>query len=414
MSTARDSLPLDATVEPTTQEEVVAEVRRAHASATPIYTIGGGTALDFGLTARERGVGLVLTGLNKVVDYPAGDMTITVESGVTLAALAAELAREGQRLPVDAARAEQATLGGLIATNFSGPRRYGYGTIRDYVIGISAVDGRGTPFKGGGRVVKNVAGYDFCKLLTGSLGTLAVITQVTLKVRPLADASAFLSCPAASWAQAETLLAALVTSRTTPAAIELLSGPPWQREPMTAANDGAAARLLVGFEGSESEVRWQCEQLGREWRALGVTSISEQDHSDARRLWGVLTEFPSEPAALVLKANLPPSAVTGFMELLLQIDPNVALQAHAGSGIVIARFAESSTADAGRVLVQRLQPAAVRTGGNVVVWSCSAGELTRQAVWGAPSTDAAIMREVKRQFDPKGLLNPGRFLYGSL
>lgn len=413
MSSARDSLPLDAMVEPATQDDAVAEVRRAFASGTPLYPIGGGTALDFGLPARERGTGLSLTRLNRVVDYPARDMTITVESGITLAALAAELAREGQRLPVDAAQAEQATLGGLIATNFSGPRRYGYGTIRDYVIGISAIDGRGTPFKGGGRVVKNVAGYDFCKLLTGSLGTLAVITQVTLKVRPRAEASAFLSCPLATWAQADALLAALVTSRTTPVAIELLSGPVWQGDPMTASGQGPIARLLVGFEGSESEVRWQYEQLAREWRDHGVTRIDEHADNDTRRLWNLLIEFPSEPAALVLKANLRPSAVVGFMELLLKIDPQVSLQAHAGGGIVIARFAEFSPSDAGRILVQQLQPAAARAGGGVIVWSCPAGELTRQAVWGPASSDAAVMREVKRQFDPKWLLNPGRFVYGS-
>src|SRR5690606_32325083 len=119
--------------------------------------------------------------LNRVIDYPARDMTITVEAGITWEQLEAELAKEGQWLPVDVARAEAATVGGAIACNTSGPRRFGYGTLRDYVIGIHAVDGQGMQFKGGGRVVKNVAGYDFCKLLTGSFGTLAVITQVTLK-----------------------------------------------------------------------------------------------------------------------------------------------------------------------------------------------------------------------------------------
>ena len=115
---------------------------------------------------------LDLTGLNRIVDYTPRDMTIVVEAGVRMADLAATLAAEGQHLPIDVPRAGEATIGGVVATNWSGPRRYGHGTIRDYVIGIHAVDGRGTPFKGGGRVVKNVAGYDFCKLLTGSLGTL--------------------------------------------------------------------------------------------------------------------------------------------------------------------------------------------------------------------------------------------------
>ncbi|OYV80387.1 MAG: hypothetical protein B7Z73_19035, partial [Planctomycetia bacterium 21-64-5] len=182
--TAGEVLPLTATVEPATQSELVEQVRAAFGSDTPLYPIGGGTSLGYGVPPKQKGLGVRLTGLNRIVDYPARDMTITVEAGITMSVLAAELAREGQRLPVDAAQSDRATLGGLIATNFSGPRRYGYGTLRDYVIGISAVDGRGTPFKAGGRVVKNVAGYDLCKLLTGSLGTLAVISQVTLKVRP--------------------------------------------------------------------------------------------------------------------------------------------------------------------------------------------------------------------------------------
>lgn len=412
MTAANDFLPLASTVEPTTQEELVAQVREAYETATPVYTIGGGTSLDFGHPARQPGIGLRLTALNRIVDYPARDMTITVEAGITLAALAAELARHGQRLPVDAPQAEQATLGGLIATNFSGPRRYGYGTLRDYVIGISAVDGRGTPFKSGGRVVKNVAGYDLCKLLTGSLGTLAVITQATLKVRPVAPATAFLACDIDSWQHAEALLAGLVTSRTTPVAVEVVCGPHWQTEPLLTVSGQTVGRLVVGCEGSVSEVDWQVDQLTRDWRESGVTNGDDHRAEAAQHLWRELTEFAAIPAPLVVKANLRPSAVTSFMKLLLEIDPRISVQAHAGNGVVLARFSDFSTNDAARILIQRLQPAAVAAGGNLIVWSCAAGDLTRQAMWGAAPDDAALMRAVKQQFDPKGILNPGRFSLG--
>lgn len=410
MTIAGETLPLATMVEPTTQEKVAVHVRDAYESGTPIYPIGGGTSLGYGLPGRQEGIGLRLTGIDRIVDYPSRDMTITVEAGIRMAALAAELARQGQRLPVDAAEAEQATLGGMIATNFSGPRRYGYGTLRDYVIGISAVDGRGTPFKAGGRVVKNVAGYDLCKLLTGSLGTLAVITQVTLKLRPLAEASAFLGCGIEDWGQAESLLAALVGSRTTPVAIELVCGGHWQTAPMSAVAGGALGRLLVGFEGMASEVRWQIDQLGAEWREQGVALMEAHSGEPAQQLWRRLTDISEDSAPLVLKANLRPSAVFGFVKLLLDVDPAASLQAHAGNGIVLARLSEFSPTDAGRLLVQRLQPAAVAAGGNIVVWSCRAGELTRQATWGAAPGDAALMRAVKEQFDPKRLLNPGRFV----
>ncbi len=411
MSIASDRLSLTETLTPADQAEAAATVRQAYEDGTPIYPIGGGTAIEFGLAAKQPGIGLSLAGLNRAVDYPSRDMTITVEAGIRMADLAAALARQGQRLPVDAAQADAATLGGIVATNFSGPRRYGHGTIRDYVIGISAIDGRGTPFKGGGRVVKNVAGYDFCKLLTGSLGTLAVITQLTLKVKPLAEATAFLSCDIADLAQAEPLLAALVNSQTTPAAIELASGPDGQSLPAPA--DGAA-RLLVGFEGSRAEVAWQLGQLRREWQAQGAAGIAEHAGDAAEAIWSQGAEFASQgSAALVVKANVLPSATTRFMQLCRQLDPQVSLLAHAGNGIVLASFPAFTPADTSRWLVQRLQPAVAAAGGNLVVWSCAAGELTRQAVWGASRDDAEVMRAVKKQFDPRDLLNPGRFVYGT-
>ncbi|HEV3342209.1 MAG TPA: FAD-binding oxidoreductase [Pirellulales bacterium] len=406
-------LPLAATVEPTTQDELVGHLRGAYESATPVYAIGGGTSLGYGLPAKEKGLGLRLAALNRVVDYPSRDMTVTVEAGITMAALAAELARHGQRLPVDAAQAEQATLGGMIATNFSGPRRFGWGTLRDYVIGISAVDGRGTPFKAGGRVVKNVAGYDLCKLLTGSLGTLAVITQATLKVRPVPEATAFAGCTARTWDEAESLLSSLVGSRTTPAAIELLRGPHWQPNAMLAAPVAAAGRLLVGFEGSKSEINWQIEQLAREWREQGVAVDTEREEA-AGATWRQLTALAASDAPLVVKVNVRPGALTSILSLLAEIDPQASVQSHAGNGIAVAAFSQFSPQDASRVLIQQLQPAAVAAEGNVVVWSCPTDELTRQATWGAAPADAALMRSVRDQFDPKRLLNRGRFLYGGL
>ena len=415
MSIASELLPLTDILTLTDQGELADAVRQAYGDGTPLYPIGGGTSLDYGLPAKLPGIGLAIAGLNRVVDYPSRDMTITVEAGITMAALAAELAREGQRLPLDAAQASSATLGGVVATNSSGPRRYGHGTVRDYVIGIGAVDGRGTPFKGGGRVVKNVAGYDFCKLLAGSLGTLAVIAQLTLKVKPLAESSAFVACEPPSFAHAETLLADLVNSKATPAAVELLAGPEWSDVPELAVPEGGAARLLVGLEGTPAEVDWMVDEIARQWRAAGVASLEVHRGGMAEGIWERLTDFGAKPdAPLTIKINVRPSAVTRLMELCRQLDPGCSLAARAGNGIVLVRFSEFSAADTSRVVLQRLQPAAAAAGGNAVVWSSAAGELTRQAIWGAAADDADVMRSVKRQFDPKGLLNPGRFVYGTV
>jgi glycolate oxidase FAD binding subunit len=342
-------------------------------------------------------------------------MTITLEAGITMRALAETLAAERQWLPIDVPQPDSATLGGVIATATSGPRRYGCGTPRDYVIGITAVDGRGSTFKAGGRVVKNVAGYDFCKLLTGSLGTLGIISQLTLRIKPIPQESAFLIADISDLATADRLLAALVNSRTTPSAIELLVGPHWREHAVLGLlGAGAMARLVVGLEGTTAEVGWMLERLAAEWCELGVAATRSLYDDQAAALWRDLAEFPHAPdAPLVVKASVLPSRVAQFVELVREIDPAASIQAHAGNGIVIARFSAFEPGDVSRLLVGRLQPAAVLAGGHAIVLSSTLGALTRQAVWGGAGDDTVWMEKVKAQFDPKGLMNPGRFVYAN-
>jgi glycolate oxidase FAD binding subunit len=350
---------------------------------------------------------LSIAELARVIDYPARDMTVTVEAGIRVAELQKLLATGGQRLPVDIPQAEQATLGGAIATNTSGPRRYGNGTLRDYVIGVSAVDGHGTAFKAGGRVVKNVAGYDFCKLLTGSLGTLAVITHVTLKVKPRPERSAFVVAPVRDLAHAEELLSHLAQSRTAPSAIELLLGPTWNADPALGdLGPGERGFVVVGLEGTEPEVHWMTATLLAELSA-GTHEVSA---AETEGLWLRLTEFPAKTGStLTLKLAVPPSHVTQIIEQVVTADPHCSIQAHAGNGIIIARFSEFSPASFSKVVIGTLQPAAQRLGGSVVVLRAeNPAELTHQAAWGSLGDSAMLMDAVKRQFDPHGLLNPGR------
>jgi len=407
-------LPLYDTITPADQAELVQTVREAVADNTPIYPMGGRTSLQFGLPPRETGIGLSLGGLKRIVDYPARDMTITVEAGVTIDQLALALAKERQRLPIDLPDAHRATLGGVIATNTSGARRYSHGTIRDYVIGISAVDGRGVMFHGGGRVVKNVAGYDFCKLLVGSLGTIGMIAQVTLRVKPMPECSRFVACRMRNWPMAERILAGLVNSQTTPAAIELLAGPAWSNDPtLGSLSQRDVAHVLVGLEGTEAEVEWMGDTLWNELRKLGVDAdIISQHHCGG--LWVRLAQFPVEgDPALVIKASLKPGHTVEFVQRLRKIDPECSVQSHAGNGVVVARLSKE-TSGVSKTLVSEIQPAAAEHGGHVIVLSCAEpAELTRQCWWGSPGEATAIMEEVKRQFDPKDLLNRGRFVYPS-
>jgi glycolate oxidase FAD binding subunit len=412
---AAPTTPLSFTeiVTPSSQAEVAELLRSAHADDTPIYPLGGRTALHAGLASKQPGLGLSTTGLQQVIDYPARDMTITVEAGITLAKLAEILAAENQFLPVDIAQAATATLGGAMALNVSGPRRFGYGTLRDYVIGVSAVDGRGTPFKAGGRVVKNVAGYDFCKLLTGSLGTLAVITQVTLKVSPRPAATALVSYAANDADHAEQLLASLATTATTPVAVELLQGKSWQDAPLFPGAAESPLSLVVGFAGTAAEVDWQIAQLDREWQLLGAARSGLVADAESTAAWDRLTEFGCQtPTPLVLKATVRSSRVTAFCKQVAAFVPQATILSHAARGIVFIDCGDLNSTDAAKLLIRDLRPLASASDGQVVVWNCPApDEFTRQAFWGPTRDDDAVLRAVKNQFDPKKLLNPGRFIF---
>ena len=411
---AASTLPVKTTLEPADQAEVVEKVRQAYADETPLYIVGGGTSLDYGLPARDPGIALSVARLNRVVDYPARDLTVTVEAGMTMQSLADLLAKERQRLPIDVPQADRATIGGVVATNFNGPRRYGQGTVRDHVIGITAVDGRGETFKGGGRVVKNVAGYDFCKLLTGSLGTLGVITQVTLKLKPAVEQSRLMACVVRDAADAERMLAALSSSKTTPVAVELLAGPDWEaNRSLTAVGKAPAGGMYIvaGLEGTAAEVEWMCSQLSDEWTQLGVEMPFPLGNSAA--LWRDLIEFPAAGnSPLVLKSSVVPSGTAAMVAAARRIDPQVSVQAHAGNGVAIVKFSTFPSEGLSRAIVGNLQPAAARYHGSISVLSNPSGsEMTHQSVWGGLDAPFELMTEVKRRFDPKDLLNRGRFVY---
>ncbi len=415
MAANLDPLPITQTITPASPAQVADAVRRYHDNETPVYPVGGATALDYGLTPKRPGTALSLSGLQAVVDYPARDMTVTVEAGMRVAELSRILAREGQQWPIDVPRADNATVGGVIATNTNGPRRYGYGSVRDYVIGINAVDGSGRPFKGGGRVVKNVAGYDFCKLLTGSLGTLGVLTQATLRLRPLPETSAWRGCAVGDLETLDRVLESLAASRTAPVAIETLRGPAWVKSPKLAPLSATPTScfVLVRYEGSEPEVAWQLEQVGQEWRSVGVSASHTWRGEEADSWLRELAEFPQAAAApLVVQAAVRPSGTTSMFRAFTAIDPNVSLLAHAGNGIVIARFPEFPVGGLSRTLVGRAQPEALRFDGAVKILANPGGqEMAPHTVWGAGGPTFDVMMSVKRQFDPRNVLNPGRFVF---
>jgi glycolate oxidase FAD binding subunit len=324
------------------------------------------------------------------------------------------LAAENQRLPVDVPRADRATLGGALAANVSGPRRYGFGTLRDYVLGISTVNDEGHEVKAGGRVVKNVAGYDLCKLHIGALGTLGVITQVTLKVRPIPDAPALLAlgCDAAGL---ESLLHLLHASRIRPACLDALNAAAARAVARTAGVvlPEAAWVVVVGFEDNTEAVNWQVRQLLHEVLPAAARGLEARSGGASVSLWNALVEAGDHAEArLSFKANLLPGSVASFCIKAAEASDDVRLYAHAGSGIVRGALGGDLTLARIQEMLKGLQDAASAAQGNLILPRCPTEWKRSLPVWGRPRGDAAVMREVKSKLDPKGLFNPGRFLDG--
>jgi glycolate oxidase FAD binding subunit len=384
-------------------------VRRAAADGTAVYPAGGGTMLDYGLPPTRPGLLADLRGLDRVIDYPARDMTITAQAGVTIATLRDVLRAEGQQLPIDVPLPERATIGGAVATNASGPRRFGYGTLRDYVIGISIVNDRGEEVKGGGRVVKNVAGYDLMKLYTGSLGTLGVITQLTLKVKPLPEAVAAVVIPCPPRMLDTVLNRVMPATATRPTMIGVANEPA-----ATQLGSKAADYLLVvGYEEKATTVGWQVSRLNEELPAELRTSDSEFRGDLAARLFQAWANFPLDPPrGLTFKANLVPAAGAEFFRTADAMTPRPALIAHAGNGIVIGRWAEDIGPDRAKELLDELIRLAAERAGNVVIVRCPPAWKAVVPVWGRSTPDRALMRAIKHKLDPGGVFNPGRFVDG--
>ncbi|MFO0878554.1 MAG: FAD-binding oxidoreductase [Gemmataceae bacterium] len=394
--------------------ELGEQIQRARDASQGIYPLGGRTALDLGLPPSKPGIAVDLTRLTQVIDYPARDMTITVQAGIRMAELQQMLSKEGQRLPIDVPHADRATLGGIIATNTSGSHRFGLGTLRDYIIGITTYNDEGQETKAGGRVVKNVAGYDFCKLHTGALGTLGCISQVTLKVRPIPESQALLTF-GCNGVPLERAFEELHQSRTRPTCIDLVNGAAaqWlgQRSGMKLPEQSWV--VIVGFEDMEAAVSWQLQQAIRELTHLGIPGVEALAGSSAGPLWQALTDLlaPDE-SRLTLKAGLLPGRLAEFVRLASDGSASSLIHAHAGNGIVRMHHLQEENLAQVRPRIDRLSQAVAGMGGHLTIPRCPAAWKRELPVWGRTRPDSWLHHQVKKSLDPRGLFNPGRFVDG--
>jgi glycolate oxidase FAD binding subunit len=374
-------LPL---VRPGTVTELCEQVSRAEV----VYPVGGGTSLDDGGIPTKPGVAISTIHLNQVIDYPARDLTITVQAGLTFAKLAEVLATEGQYLPIDVPHPERATIGGAMATNWSGGRRLTHGTLRDAVIGLTVVNDEGQEVKGGGRVVKNVAGYDLMKLMIGSMGTLGIITQVTLKVKPKPEATGGVRFDLGNAAVGPTL-DRLHESKARPAMIEL-------------GTIAGGWRIECGFEEKNETVAWQQRTLMEELRGAPV--------QDVQQFAGLPELAPTFDDGVLLKVNVPPSRVADVALAARAASPQARILAQAGSGIVYVHQGEDSTKEQTATLLGELNRLTTMANCNVVVVRCPVDWKRTFSLWGRDSGDRFVMKKIKKALDGRAVFNPERFL----
>jgi glycolate oxidase FAD binding subunit len=406
-----------AAVFPGSAEEAGRVVGAAAEAGVPVIPWGGGTQMGLGAPPREGAVVVGTRRLNRVLEHEPGDLTATVEAGITLDALQGALGTRGQWLSLDPPFPGRATLGGVLAANGSGPRRYLYGTARDLVIGLRVVGADGVLVRSGGKVVKNVAGYDLLKLYIGALGTLGLIVEVTVKLRPVPEADRVCWAVFAALAAAGTAARAVMGADLVPHSVELLAGSP-------AAGDVPAggAALLVGFDGLPGPVAWQCEEASRLLRDAGAGSVTVLDGAAAAaalaRARDVRAAVP-EPLAVARAALLPAQVAAYLGEAdagVRALGLRLVAAAHAGSGIVTLVLAgvegERPGAAATVKALGWLRDQARAASGELVVEWAPLAVKEEVSVWDAASPAVRLMQRIKAQLDPKGVMNPGRFVGG--
>jgi glycolate dehydrogenase FAD-binding subunit len=380
---------------PQSAEQIAAALRLCTEAEVAVIPRGGGTAMAVGNSPRQTDVVIDLGKLNRMIEHDHANLTATVHSGITLSALQSLLAPQTQFAPLDAPFPERATVGGIVAANLNGPRRSYYGSVRDLVIGMKVVFPGGEQIKAGGKVVKNVAGYDMCKLFVGSLGTLGIITEVTLRMSPIPESAATVIA-SATLAQAERFTDELSHSQLLPAAVFL-------------SNDGDTEqwRLAVWCEGFEETVARHLRDLDDIAARVGMNTgpLRGATHDE---FWERLRDFPLQPDRLIYRVALPRAKIFDFTRHV-QNWGGVKLIGDLAAGTVwLALPAHRSALEKFVALIE----VARQQHGHAVVFAAPAELKQGVEVWGPSPTTISLQREIKRQFDPKGLLNPGRFLAG--
>lgn len=395
---------------PSNIEELSEMMRLASGEGWRVIPAGAGTWLEMGARPTRFELVVSTAKMNRALEYEPADLTATVEAGTPLAAFNRTAAEDRQFIPLDPFGDERSTVGGVIATASAGPLRCAYGTPRDWLIGVAVVHADGRITRAGGKVVKNVAGYDLCKLYVGSFGTLAVIAEASFKLRalpPCEKTVVFYSRDAEALCS---LVARITDSDVQPAAMELISPYDEPPPPLDAENFALALRFL-----NEAEtIDWQVEEAARLGSGVRHMTLSE---ADAGAFWRAYHESEtSQRAEFILKLSALPADLSALIADINRALPPIRLRAHAANGVVRlhgdARWFDGLKAEERLGKLAEVRRLARARGGQMLILRAPDEIKSQIDVWGEVGPGRGLMRALKEKFDPEALLNPGRFVAG--
>jgi glycolate oxidase subunit GlcD len=409
---AEEGEGIKVSVSPGSIEEACAVLKIAAAANWKVVPAGAATWLDAGDPLQFFQLTVRTSRLSRIVEHEPADLVATAEAGVTLENFNYELGRAGQWLPLDSPGSGGATLGGIAATGTAGAQRLGYGATRSHVLGMRVALADGRVIRAGSRVVKNVAGYDLCKLFVGSFGTLGLILDVTFKLRPRPACEATLFARSSDYRELLRAARSIRGARLLPVAVELLS--PDASASLGLEGARGDASLLVRFAGSSASVSFQLE---RARAILGTTATSAAIDfilEDAR-VWSKLSaldEQNEQNSQTAWRASVRPTKLDKLIDEINHGGMRDDTMWRAGVGDGRLRASVSSKIEEGALVAElrRLRAAARGAGGALVVERAPCEVKRAVGAWGIPSGPfASLMRRVKKQLDPEDMFSPGRF-----
>jgi glycolate oxidase FAD binding subunit len=384
--------------------------------------------MEMGGIPKKMDIVLSTSRLNRITDRDCENLTLSAESGLTLSEVQQGLAKVGKGyfLPLDPPFTDEATLGGIVATNSSGPKRLLYGTARDMMIGAKAVFPNGDIVVSGGKTVKNVSGYDMCKLLIGSYGTLGILCEMTFKLLPLPEKEGTLLLSFAKLEEADGFAHELRGSQLIPSSVEALNAIAVQKMKYSIPMPSSANYLVaIGLEGVAESIGRQISEMSGMGKKYGVLEAVALDSDKHQAFWISIRDFAerlTETYAnlICLKSNVLISKIGemlgSYEKIARESEIDCAFICHSGSGILYSyilpgkKFRSKIESFAG--LIGKLTSEAVKNEGNLVVESSPLLIKKNVDVWGQSRGDYLVVRRLKEQIDPAGILNIGRFVGG--